>query len=47
MPTIPIVTSLGVGAHLERLGVAAERIHELDWNEACDLRGLRFTATPC
>lgn len=44
---VPIVTSLGVGAHLERLGVAPERIHELDWGESCDVRGLRFTATPC
>jgi L-ascorbate metabolism protein UlaG (beta-lactamase superfamily) len=44
---IPIVTSLGVGAHLESLGVAAERIHELDWGESWDVRGLRFTATPC
>ncbi len=47
MPGLPIVTSLGVGAHLERLGVPTERIRELDWGEACDIRGLRFTATPC
>lgn len=47
MPDVPIVTSLGVGAHLERMGIAAERIHELDWNESRDIRGLRFTATPC
>lgn len=47
MSTIPIVTSLGVGAHLERLGVAADRIRELDWGESCDVRGLRFTAAPC
>jgi L-ascorbate metabolism protein UlaG (beta-lactamase superfamily) len=44
---VPIVTSLGVGARLEALGVAAERIHELDWGESVDLRGLRLTATPC
>lgn len=44
---VPIVTSLGVGARLEALGVAAERIHELDWAESVDLRGLRLTATPC
>lgn len=47
MPDVPIVTSLGVGAHLERMGVAAERVHELDWNESREVRGLRFTATPC
>ena len=42
----PIVTSLGVGAHLEAFGVPAERIHELDWGEHFDAGGLRFTATP-
>ncbi|MFO0595133.1 MAG: MBL fold metallo-hydrolase [Myxococcaceae bacterium] len=45
--TVPIVTSLGVGAHLEAMGVAAERIHELDWHESFDVKGLRFTAVPC
>jgi L-ascorbate metabolism protein UlaG (beta-lactamase superfamily) len=30
----PFVTSLGVGAHLEAWGVAAERITELDWWES-------------
>lgn len=44
---MPIVTSLGVGARLEAMGVAPERIHELDWNEYVDIRGLRLTATPC
>lgn len=45
--SMPIVTSLGVGARLEAMGVAAERIHELDWHEHVDLGGLRVTATPC
>jgi len=45
--SMPIVTSLGVGAHLEAMGVAPERIHELDWNEHVEVKGLRFTATPC
>ena len=44
---VPIVTSLGVGSHLERMGIAPERIIELDWGEHFDLRGLRLTATPC
>lgn len=44
---VPIVTSLGVGSHLERMGIAAERIVELDWHESHDVRGLRLTATPC
>ncbi|MFZ5444896.1 MAG: MBL fold metallo-hydrolase [Myxococcota bacterium] len=43
---VPIVTSLGVGAHLEEMGIAAERITELDWGEAIEVKGLRITATP-
>lgn len=43
---IPFVTSLGVGAHLERWGVAAQRITELDWWEDTDVNGVRVTATP-
>lgn len=31
---VPFVTSLGVGAHLEAWGIAAERITELDWWES-------------
>jgi L-ascorbate metabolism protein UlaG (beta-lactamase superfamily) len=42
----PIVTALGVGAHLERFGVAPQRITELDWHESAEIGGLRFTATP-
>lgn len=44
---MPIVTSLGVGARLEAMGIAPERIHELDWDEFVDIRGVRITATPC
>jgi L-ascorbate metabolism protein UlaG (beta-lactamase superfamily) len=40
------VVPLGIGAHLERWGVPAAQIHELDWNERIDLNGLSFTATP-
>ncbi len=43
---VPIVTALGVGAHLERYGIAPERITELDWNESVELAGLQLTATP-
>jgi L-ascorbate metabolism protein UlaG (beta-lactamase superfamily) len=43
---VRFVTALGVGARLEGLGVAAERITELDWHERADLGGLRFVATP-
>lgn len=45
---VPIVTSLGVGARLERLGVDPSLVVELDWWESHTLPGgrLRFTATP-
>lgn len=44
--SVPIITSLGVGARLEAMGVAPERISELDWHEHVELNGVRFTATP-
>jgi L-ascorbate metabolism protein UlaG (beta-lactamase superfamily) len=37
---------LGVGAHLERWGVAEERLRELDWQESTKIAGLTLTATP-
>jgi L-ascorbate metabolism protein UlaG (beta-lactamase superfamily) len=43
--TAPFVVPLGVGAHLERWRVPAERIVELDWDESVDLDGLRLTST--
>lgn len=45
---VPVITSLGVGARLEGLGVDPQRIVELDWWEDYTLPGgaLRFTATP-
>lgn len=45
---VPIVTSLGVGARLERLGWDPPLITELDWWEEHTLPGgrLTFTATP-
>jgi L-ascorbate metabolism protein UlaG (beta-lactamase superfamily) len=44
---VPIVTSLGVGAHLESWGIPASRITELDWWEQVELgRGLTITAAP-
>ncbi|HEX5686970.1 MAG TPA: MBL fold metallo-hydrolase [Ideonella sp.] len=45
---VPIITSLGVGAHLEAWGVPAERIHELDWWQSFTLPGgeLQVTAAP-
>jgi L-ascorbate metabolism protein UlaG (beta-lactamase superfamily) len=46
--SVPIVTSLGVGAHLENFGIAAQRIFELDWWESHRVAGtdLTLTATP-
>ncbi|MER7891453.1 MBL fold metallo-hydrolase [Micromonospora sp. NPDC094482] len=41
----PFVVPLGVGAHLDRWGVPAERIIELDWSESHRVGGLEITAT--
>jgi L-ascorbate metabolism protein UlaG (beta-lactamase superfamily) len=54
MPTIKhlaakgthFVVPLGIGAHLERWGVAPGQITDLDWYEDKTLPGLRLTATP-
>jgi L-ascorbate metabolism protein UlaG (beta-lactamase superfamily) len=45
---VPVITSLGVGAHLEKFGVAPELVTELDWWESHTLAGgeLGFTAAP-
>ncbi|HEU4995198.1 MAG TPA: MBL fold metallo-hydrolase [Gemmatimonadaceae bacterium] len=45
---VPFVTSLGVGAHLERFGADPRTITELDWWESHTLAGteLTFTAAP-
>jgi L-ascorbate metabolism protein UlaG (beta-lactamase superfamily) len=43
---LPFVVPLGVGAHLERWGIGAERIVELDWNETATVAGMRVVATP-
>jgi L-ascorbate metabolism protein UlaG (beta-lactamase superfamily) len=42
----PFITSLGVGARLERWGIATRRITELDWWEQVDVRGVRVAAGP-
>jgi L-ascorbate metabolism protein UlaG (beta-lactamase superfamily) len=43
---LPFITSLGVGARLERWGIAAERITELDWWERARVKGVEVTAAP-
>jgi L-ascorbate metabolism protein UlaG (beta-lactamase superfamily) len=40
------VVPLGVGAHLERWGVAPGRVTELDWSESTTVGPLTLTATP-
>ena len=42
----PFIAPLGVGAHLEHWGVAAERITELDWWESTRRQGVELTCTP-
>jgi L-ascorbate metabolism protein UlaG (beta-lactamase superfamily) len=42
-----IVTSLGVGEHLEKWGIKADKINELSWNESLTLfSSLKLTAVP-
>ena len=41
---VPFIVPLGVGAHLDRWGVPASRIVELDWWETTTVRGLTFAA---
>jgi L-ascorbate metabolism protein UlaG (beta-lactamase superfamily) len=40
------ITSLGVGSRLERLGVSAGRITELDWTESVKVDALTITSWP-
>jgi L-ascorbate metabolism protein UlaG (beta-lactamase superfamily) len=40
------IVPLGVGAHLEKWGVSADRITELDWSERTTVGPLTITATP-
>jgi L-ascorbate metabolism protein UlaG (beta-lactamase superfamily) len=45
--TAPFVVPLGIGAHLDRWGVPAERVVELDWDQSVEVvDGLKLTATP-
>lgn len=43
---VPFITSLGVGARLERWHIPAERITELDWWEQTNVKGVTITAAP-
>jgi L-ascorbate metabolism protein UlaG (beta-lactamase superfamily) len=45
--TKAIITSLGVGSHLQYWGIAANKITELDWWQSKEIfTGFRFTAAP-
>ena len=44
---IPVVTSLGIGAYLERFGVDPACVTELDWHEDVQIGGVRITSQPC
>ena len=44
--TTSFLVPLGVGAHLERWGVPADRVRELDWGESASVAGVTFTAAP-
>ncbi|MDT7579078.1 MAG: hypothetical protein QOK35_342 [Pseudonocardiales bacterium] len=41
----PFVVPLGIGHHLRRWGVPAERVVELDWNESTTIGDLTLTCT--
>jgi L-ascorbate metabolism protein UlaG (beta-lactamase superfamily) len=45
-PRAAIITSLGVGERLERWGLPAKRITELDWWETIHVKGVAITASP-
>ncbi|QGN49535.1 MBL fold metallo-hydrolase [Micromonospora sp. WMMD558] len=42
----PFVVPLGVGAHLDRWGVPADRVVELDWSDSHRIGSLTLTAAP-
>jgi L-ascorbate metabolism protein UlaG (beta-lactamase superfamily) len=44
--TTKFFVPLGVGAHLQRWGIAAEKIVELDWWDTADFDELTFACTP-
>lgn len=37
---------LGIGAHLERWGIANKQIHDMEWGQEQTLSGVRFVSTP-
>jgi L-ascorbate metabolism protein UlaG (beta-lactamase superfamily) len=43
---VRFLVPLGIGAHLEKWGIAPDRISELDWGESESVGGLTLVATP-
>lgn len=41
-----VITSLGVGAHLEKLGIPAANITELDWSQGAKVGAVDVVSTP-
>lgn len=44
--SVPFVSALGVGAHLEYWGIGSDRINELDWWEELQIGELRVVSLP-
>jgi L-ascorbate metabolism protein UlaG (beta-lactamase superfamily) len=44
--TINIITSLGVGSHLEYWGIDMSKVTELDWHESAEKAGMKFISQP-
>lgn len=43
---VKFICSKGVGTHLQRWGIAAERITELDWTQSTSVNNCTITAVP-
>lgn len=43
---VPLITTLGIGKHLERWGIPSDLITELDWWDHAELCGVRVTSAP-
>jgi L-ascorbate metabolism protein UlaG (beta-lactamase superfamily) len=46
LQAVPFLVPLGVGAHLEKWGIPATRLIELDWQERTTIAGLEIICTP-
>ena len=44
--SVPFMTPLGVGSHLQKWGIKPEQISELAWWDDIDFHGIKLTCTP-